>query len=297
MTDIEKTNEEIQQEPLAENASAVEETPAASTEETAVAEPVATEVENLEAETAKADEAVAEPIAETAPVAEETVAAEEPAETTETEPVAEEQQTEDDAKKFPNYETTDEIIARLKEIAEGDEDISRLEVDALKSNFYRIHKQQNEDAYKAYIDGGGAPESYMPVPNTDEAVFKEYMATIREKRAAQHEAEVQTLEENYKKKLAIIEKIKEILATPDEVNKSYNDFKALQQQWNEIKSVPADKATDLWKTYQLHVEQFYDTLKLNNEFRAYDFKKNLELQPLLCALAEKVAEWENGLCT
>ena len=293
MTDIEKTNEEIQQEPLAENASAVEETPAASTEETAVAEPVATEVENLEAETAKADEAVAEPIAETAPVAEETVAAEEPAETTETEPVAEEQQTEDDAKKFPNYETTDEIIARLKEIAEGDEDISRLEVDALKSNFYRIHKQQNEDAYKAYIDGGGAPESYMPVPNTDEAVFKEYMATIREKRAAQHEAEVQTLEENYQKKLAIIEKIKEILATPDEVNKSYNDFKALQQQWNEIKSVPADKATDLWKTYQLHVEQFYDTLKLNNEFRAYDFKKNLELKTALCERAEKLAEEED----
>ena len=199
----------------------------------------------------------------------------------------------EESKKYSNYQTKEEIIARLKEIVEGEDEISRHEVEALKSNFYRIQKQQSEDAYKAYIDGGGDPDAYMPAPNTDEAAFKDYMAAIREKRAAQHEAEVQTLEDNYAKKLTIIEKIKEILATPDEVNKSYNDFKALQQQWNEIKSVPAEKATDLWKTYQLHVEQFYDTLKLNNEFRAYDFKKNLELKTALCERAEKLQEEED----
>ena len=199
----------------------------------------------------------------------------------------------EESKKYSNYQTKEEIIARLKEIVEGEDEISRQEVEALKSNFYRIQKQQSEEAYKAYIDGGGDPDAYMPAPNTDEAAFKDYMAAIREKRAAQHEAEVQTLEDNYAKKLTIIEKIKEILATPDEVNKSYNDFKALQQQWNEIKSVPAEKATDLWKTYQLHVEQFYDTLKLNNEFRAYDFKKNLELKTALCERAEKLQEEED----
>jgi len=290
---------------LAENASAVEETPVASPEETAVAEPEATEVEQPEAEAAAEQAAPAEPIAEEAPVAEEAPAAEE---TEAAEPVAAEEEPEaqdeempepmadeqdEESKKYSNYQTKEEIIARLKEIVEGEDEISRHEVEALKSNFYRIQKQQSEDAYKAYIDGGGDPDAYMPAPNTDEAAFKDYMAAIREKRAAQHEAEVQTLEDNYAKKLTIIEKIKEILATPDEVNKSYNDFKALQQQWNEIKSVPADKATDLWKTYQLHVEQFYDTLKLNNEFRAYDFKKNLELKTALCERAEKLAEEED----
>ena len=307
MTDIEKTNEEIQQEPLAENASAVEETPVASPEETAVAEPEATEVEQPEAEAAAEQAAPAEPIAEEAPVAEEAPAAEETeaaepvAAEEETvaqdeempEPMADEQGLDEESKKYSNYQTKEEIIARLKEIVEGEDEISRQEVEALKSNFYRIQKQQSEDAYKAYIDGGGDPDAYMPAPNTDEAAFKDYMAAIREKRAAQHEAEVQTLEDNYAKKLTIIEKIKEILATPDEVNKSYNDFKALQQQWNEIKSVPAEKATDLWKTYQLHVEQFYDTLKLNNEFRAYDFKKNLELKTALCERAEKLQEEED----
>lgn len=305
MTDIEKTNEEIQQEPLAENASAVEETPVASPEETAVAEPEATEVEQPEAEAAAEQAAPAEPIAEEAPVAEKAPAAEE---TEAAEPVAAEEEPEaqdeempepmadeqdEESKKYSNYQTKEEIIARLKEIVEGEDEISRHEVEALKSNFYRIQKQQSEDAYKAYIDGGGDPDAYMPAPNTDEAAFKDYMAAIREKRAAQHEAEVQTLEDNYAKKLTIIEKIKEILATPDEVNKSYNDFKALQQQWNEIKNVPAEKATDLWKTYQLHVEQFYDTLKLNNEFRAYDFKKNLELKTALCERAEKLQEEED----
>ncbi len=307
MTDIEKTNEEIQQEPLAENASAVEETPVASPEETAVAEPEATEVEQPEAEAAAEQAAPAEPIAEEAPAAEKAPAAEE---TEAAEPVAAEEEPEaqdeempepmamadeqdEESKKYSNYQTKEEIIARLKEIVEGEDEISRHEVEALKSNFYRIQKQQSEDAYKAYIDGGGDPDAYMPAPNTDEAAFKDYMAAIREKRAAQHEAEVQTLEDNYAKKLTIIEKIKEILATPDEVNKSYNDFKALQQQWNEIKSVPAEKATDLWKTYQLHVEQFYDTLKLNNEFRAYDFKKNLELKTALCERAEKLQEEED----
>jgi hypothetical protein len=305
MTDIEKTNEEIQQEPLAENASAVEETPVASPEETAVAEPEATEVEQPEAEAAAEQAAPAEPIAEEAPVAEEAPAAEETEAAepvaAEEEPVAQDEEMpepmadeqDEESKKYSNYQTKEEIIARLKEIVEGEDEISRQEVEALKSNFYRIQKQQSEDAYKAYIDGGGDPDAYMPAPNTDEVAFKDYMAAIREKRAAQHEAEVQTLEDNYAKKLTIIEKIKEILATPDEVNKSYNDFKALQQQWNEIKSVPAEKATDLWKTYQLHVEQFYDTLKLNNEFRAYDFKKNLELKTALCERAEKLQEEED----
>ena len=248
MTDIENRNEDIQQEPVAEN---LNETAAA--EEAAVV----TNEENVADTTEPTTTDVAE-----APVS--TV-----------------------------YETTADILARLQEMAEGEQPISRQEVDGLKSQFYRLNKQQQEDAYKAFIDGGGNPDEYLPAPNTDEQAFKEQMAIVREKRAAQHEAEIQTLEENYQKKLAIIDKIKEILATPDEVNRFYNDFKALQQQWNDIRQVPAEKATDLWKTYQVYVEQFYDTLKLNNEFRAYDFKKNLELKTALCERAEKLEEEED----
>lgn len=236
--------------------------------------------EELQQEALTEDTNVAETVAETtAPILEEEVAE-----------VAGNEADTDESKKFTSLATKQEVIDRLKAIAEGEEPISRLEVEALKSNFYRIHKQETEEAYKAFIENGGNPEEYLPAANVDEPLFKEQMAVIKEKRATQFQEQERQKEENYQKKLDIIEKVKAILANPDEVNKSYNDFKTLQQEWNEIKNVPAEKATDLWKTYQVYVEQFYDTLKLNNEFRAYDFKKNLELKTALCESAEKLAE-------
>lgn len=236
--------------------------------------------EELRQEALTEDTNVAETVAETtAPIFEEEAAE-----------VAGNEADTDENKKFTSLATKQEVIDRLKAIAEGEEPISRLEVEALKSNFYRIHKQETEEAYKAFIENGGNPEEYLPAANVDEPLFKEQMAVIKEKRTAQFQEQERQKEENYQKKLDIIEKVKAILANPDEVNKSYNDFKALQQEWNEIKNVPTEKATDLWKTYQVYVEQFYDTLKLNNEFRAYDFKKNLELKTALCESAEKLAE-------
>ena len=190
-------------------------------------------------------------------------------------------------------DTKEGIISRLKEIAEGDGEISRQETDSLKSHFYRIIKAESDNALKMFIDGGGEPEAFEPVIDPLEQVFKEQMNIVREKRAAQHEAQEKLKEENYLKKMQILEKIKQILENPDEVNRSYNDFRQLQQDWNEIKDVPAEKATELWKNYQANVEKFYDTLKLNNEFRAYDFKKNLEMKTALCDKAEALAEESN----
>jgi hypothetical protein len=116
------------------------------------------------------------------------------------------------------------------------------------------------------------------------------MTIIREKRAAQAAALEQIRKANYQQKLDIIEKIKTLTENPDEINRAYNDFKELQQQWNDIKEVPAETATNLWKIYQQAVEAFYDTLKLSNELRAYDFKKNLEKKTSLCEAAEQLAE-------
>ena len=236
---------------------------------------------------------VAEPTAEVTvePAAEETVepAAKETVEPT-AEEAAEEPQAETSTTSIATYETKAEVFARLKEIAASDEEVTRQELDSLKSNFYRIHHQESEAAYKKFIDEGGNAEEYTPAPNLEEADFKEQMAIIREKRAAAAAALEQEREENYQKKLDIIEKIKTLTENPDEINRGYNDFKELQQQWNDIKEVPAEKATSLWKTYQQAVEAFYDTLKLSNELRAYDFKKNLEKKTELCEAAEKLAE-------
>ena len=240
-------------------------------------------------------QAETEPVADvTEPVAEvkEPIAEAEDPEAAAAEPVAEvvETEAEIEAPAADLPKTTSEIIERLRVIADSDDEVSRSEVESLKSLFYRLSKQQQEDELKAFVEGGGDADAWQPQPNPDEALFKEQMELVRQKRASQHEAEEQQKEENYVRKLAIIDKIKEILTQPDEVNRYYSEFKALQQEWNERKAVPAEKATDLWKNYQLVVEQYYDTLKLNNEFRAYDFKKNLELKNALCERAEKLAD-------
>ena len=317
--DIKKIDEEPVEVPSIENPTAEETTPAPETAaEKTVEETNETKVEITE-ET-PAEEPVAEVPAEEETPAEEPVEeapAEEPVdETPAEEPVAEAPATEDAPEEEPAdvevpaeeetpaveeadekadviYESKEEVIARLKELAEGDEEVTRQERDHLKAAFYKLHKMHVEEELKKFVEEGGNPDEFTPPVDNDEAVLKELLAIINQKRAKSAEAEKEEREANYAKKLQIIDKIKEILENPDEVNRAYNDFRALQQQWNEIKLVPPEKATDLWKTYQLHVEHFYDTLKLNNELRAYDLKKNLELKTKLCERAEALAEEED----
>jgi hypothetical protein len=248
-----------------------------------------------EAEEVSAPEAVAANEAEE-PSVPETVTAKEAEEPIAPEAVAAKEAEEVSAPKeatAKEYKTKAEILERIKEIAHEEDNIQKDEIDYLKSTFYKLHIAERDAAYKAYLDGGGAPESYTITPDEDEEVFKAEMVVIKEKRAKQFKEQEAEREENLKKKLEIIEKIKAMATTPDEANKSYQDFKELQQQWRDIKIVPADKASELWKNYQLYVEQFYDLLKLNNEAREYDFKKNLEIKNHLCEAAEKLAEEED----
>ena len=191
------------------------------------------------------------------------------------------------------YATKAEILERVREIAHGDETPQKEEVDNLKTAFYKLHIAEREAHIKAFIDGGGDPNQYQIVPDSVEEAFKAEMGIIKEKRAKLFkEQEVEKLE-NLTKKLAIIDKIKSMITTPEEANKSYQEFKTLQQQWREIKNVPAEKANELWRNYQLYVEQFYDMLRLNSIARDEDFKKNLEAKTRLCEIAENLANEED----
>ena len=188
------------------------------------------------------------------------------------------------------YKSKKEVIERLKEIAHADENPQKDEVEYLKTAFYKLHFAEREADMKAYIEAGGDPANYKVTPDADEEEFKAEMSVIKEKRAKLFLEQEKEKQENLKKKLDIIEKIKAMITSPDEANKSYQDFKKLQQEWKEIKLVPAEKANELWRNYQLYVEQYYDLLKLNSEAREYDFKKNLEIKTHLCEAAEKLAE-------
>ena len=191
------------------------------------------------------------------------------------------------------YATKKEVIERLKEIVANDETPQKAEIDLLKTTFYKLHFAEREAQQKAFIENGGTPETYQVLPDEDEEVFKAEMGVIKEKRQKAFKALEDEKLANLKKKLDIIEKIKTMATTPEEANRSYQDFKALQQEWKEIKPVPADKANELWRNYQLYVEQYYDLLNLNREAREYDFKKNLEKKTALCEAAEKLATEED----
>lgn len=198
---------------------------------------------------------------------------------------------EDPAKKA--YATKQEVLERVKEIAHSSENPNKEELDLLKTTFYKIHLAERDAQMKEYLAKGGDPEKYILLPDDTEEAFKAEMQLIKEKRAKIFLAQEEEKQDNLRKKEEIIEKIKAMTTSPEEANKSYQDFKALQQEWKEIKNIPADKANEVWKNYQLYVEQFYDMLKLNSEAREYDFKKNLEAKTKLCEAAEKLNEEED----
>ena len=188
------------------------------------------------------------------------------------------------------YDSKKAVLDRVREIAHNEEAPQKEEVDYLKTCFYKLHIAEREAKLKEYIDGGGDPEQYQITPDPDEEAFKAEMLLIKEKRQQLFKELEQEKQDNLQKKLDIIEKIKAMVTSPEEANKSYKEFKALQDEWRDIKNVPAERANELWRNYQLYVEQFYDLLKLNIEAREYDFKKNLEAKTHLCEAAEKLAE-------
>ena len=190
-------------------------------------------------------------------------------------------------------QSKEEVIARLQEINQQEAPADKAELDSLKQLFYRLRNAEVEAARKAFEENGGNPEAFVSPKDEFEAQFKESMGSIKEKLNALKAEEEQEKQDNLEKKLAIIERMKELAESPEDANKAYNEFKKLQTEWNEIKNIPAAKVNELWKSYQLHSEKFYDLIKLNNEFREYDFKKNQSIKIALCEAAEKLAEEED----
>lgn len=190
----------------------------------------------------------------------------------------------------PTYGTKAAIIERLKEIVQDTEGTSKSELDTLKQVFYRLHMAEQEKAHKEYIAQGGDPASYVPAIDEEEVAFKAEMNLIKERRNALLLEQDRMKADNLEKKLAIVERIKYLAEHAEEASQAYDEVKQLQADWKSIGAVPAEKATEIWKNYQLHIEQYYDVLKINSEIREYDFKKNLEVKTALCEEAEKLTE-------
>lgn len=199
------------------------------------------------------------------------------------------------AEKPAEPKTKAEVIEVLKQIVYNGGNVERTELDHLKMLYYRFHNADVASAREKFIEEGGKAEDFMPAPDMDEENFKAQLSLIREMRNKAAEALEAEKQQNLKRKQEIIDRIKALAATPEDADKGYNEVKELQAEWKELKAVPAENATELWKNYQLYTEQFYDQLRLNHEMRAYDFKKNLEIKTHLCEAAEKLADVEDPI--
>lgn len=194
----------------------------------------------------------------------------------------------DTLQKPQHFTSKEEVISFLKKISEGDCQITKQELDSVKQAFYKIHHTEQEEAKQKFVEEGGNESDFVLSNNSEEEEFKKIITIIKDKRNKYAEDIEKTKEDNYKIKLSLIDKLKALVESPENANKSYNEFKRIQQQWREIKLVPQEKINELWRSYQPYVEKFYDILKINNEFREYDFKKNLEIKNHLCEAAEKL---------
>ncbi|NLX66809.1 MAG: DUF349 domain-containing protein [Bacteroidales bacterium] len=183
----------------------------------------------------------------------------------------------------------EEIVRNLRDLL-GEENPKRKDVDEYKNQFYRSLRNEIESQKQEFLSKGGEEIDFVGTESEIYAEGKELIQKIKEKRADILAKEDAEKEKNIARKLTIIEQVKVLSETQgqEDFNKVYQEFKSLQQEWNEIKLVPQEKVNELWKSYQRYVEKFYDLVRINNEFREYDFKKNLEIKTELCEAAERL---------
>lgn len=194
----------------------------------------------------------------------------------------------------PKPETRQEIIGRLEDIAGSDDVLNcKAEIESLKMRFYKLRTAEIDAERKAFVENGGEENIFIPQPDTLEESFKAALNVVKEKRNALLKVQEEERQANYKTQLALLEELQNLVEKAEQSNPDVNEFRSIQARWKEIKDVPQTTATTMWHRYQQCVEQFYDKLKLNHEFREYDFKKNLEIKRRLCEAAEALADEED----
>lgn len=190
--------------------------------------------------------------------------------------------------------TREEILSRIEAIAKEEDVLNcKAEVESLKVQFYRLRTIELDAARKEFIAEGGEETLFIPAPDTLEAPFKEAMNSIKAKRNAWLKAQEEEQEANYAAKLELLAQLQQLVEKAGQGTPDTAEFKSVQARWKEIKNIPQAKVADLWKQYQLLGEQFYDVLKINHEFREYDFKKNLEAKSRICETAEALTTDED----
>lgn len=209
--------------------------------------------------------------------------------------VVEQPQTVKPAKPDHAHSTKLELLEELKLLIDKEVDAAKDEVEMIKQLFYKKTKLEIEEQKKQQVDAGGLEEEFIVAKDEIEENFKSLLNQFRSKKAMLMAQQEKEKESNLLQKQHLLEQMKSLVESNDDVSTHINEFRNLQQKWKTIGPVPQTASTDLWKQFNLYQESFWDLIKINNELREYDFKKNLESKTFLCEAAEKLAEDEDVL--
>lgn len=186
-----------------------------------------------------------------------------------------------------------ELVDKLKLLMVGEIEQIKEDVESIKQLFYKKQKSELEEQKKLFLENGGEEADFIAVIDDLEATLKSLLNDYKTRKSALIAKLEQEKEQNLLQKQHILEQMKNLVESNDDVSSHINEFKNLQLKWKAIGNVPATVATTLWKQYNIYQEKFWDLIKINNEFREYDFKKNLEAKTLICEAAERLADVED----
>ncbi len=186
-----------------------------------------------------------------------------------------------------------DILERVRAIIDGPIEEVKDEIETLKQNYYKVKRNEVEAAFKEHVEKGLPEAEFTPAFDEYEEPLKELLGSFKERKALYLQEQEKQREENLARKNALLDELKTIIDTPDEVGKQYQRVQQIQQEFKAITDIPAQAVTEMWKRYQTYTEQFYDLLKINKELRDYDFKKNLEQKEALCVAAEELTTKED----
>ena len=190
-----------------------------------------------------------------------------------------------------NALSREELVNRMRYINKTfDVPTIKVEVEEIKAAFYKLFNEEVEELKKRFVESGELEENFAVPVDPFEVELKELLKDFRYKKAAYIHKQETEKETNLAAKMEVIESIKNLINRQESLNETFNEFKALQQRFHDIGAIPQNKVRDVWDTYNLHIENFYNYVKINKELRDLDLKKNFKLKTELCEKAEALLE-------
>lgn len=189
-----------------------------------------------------------------------------------------------------------ELVELLEEVVrEKDITVIKARVAKIKGAFYHLNRDEINHQKQAFITKGGKEEDFAHITGPLEKRFDDAFAIYRHNRAKYSEELEKVKQQNLKKRLEILEELKQLIASEETLKRTYDEFKRLQQDWKDAGLVPAGELNNLWQNYHFLVEKFFDKVRINRELRDLDLKKNLEQKIELCKKAEALPEEKSVL--